>query len=103
MASGRPDTRIATATCPRKEERRVRNESDRDERSWLLEGVMGGFKHLEDSQTRRAVVDRGLILHDAVGEVLQLDLQRLRLLDLGRPDVARPVTHQQVVDALSVG
>src|SRR5687767_9058028 len=59
--------------------------------SSLLQGLVGRFEQFDHSKTSGAVVEGDLILHDAVGEISELELQSLGLVHFRRPDVARPI------------
>src|SRR5688572_7082242 len=68
-----------------------------------LQRPIGRFQNLDDPQAGRAVVDGGLAVHDAVEEVLEFHLQGLGLLDARRPDIARAITHEELVDVVTAG
>src|SRR5258706_14553159 len=81
----------AVARVQRKEGVRLRSGSQRDEFAPFLQRPLSGFEQPHDPQTRLTVVRRRAVVADAVDKVLQLDFQRLGLLDLGGPHFALPM------------
>ena len=73
----------------------------RNDLAALGERAVGGLEHPDHAQAGLAVVERRRAARDAVEEVGELRLQRLGLVHLRRPHVARAVAHEQVVDALA--
>src|SRR5882672_2541285 len=80
-----------------------RGSSETNQPTLRLEGLLRGFEQPHHAQARRAVVDGRLVLHHAIEEIPELDLQRFGRIDLRRPDVAGAIADEQVVESLAVG
>ena len=57
----------------------------RDDPAALLQRLLGRLEQPDDAQAGGAVVDRRLVVQDAVDEVVELDLQRFGLLAPSAP------------------
>ena len=77
--------------------------AERNDLAAFGERPVGRLEHPDHAQPGLAVVERRRAARDAVEEVGEFRLQRLGLVHLRRPDVARAVAHEQVVDALLAG
>ena len=65
----------------------IRGNADEIAHSWTTLPFFGadvrGFEHPHDAQARHSVVERILVVHDAVHEVIDFHLERFHLLNCG--------------------
>src|SRR6266853_96398 len=91
-----------TAECGTDRSRSAPKRSlQRDELASILQRLFGRFKELNHLQAGFTVVGRCPVVHDAVKEVVEFDLERFRLLHLWCPHITRAVADQQVIQTLA--
>src|SRR6266550_9294283 len=98
LEPGQAECSPSKPSCPA---RSGRTALQADQLSLFADRGFGSFEHLHNAEPRVAIVERSLVVCDAVGEVIQFHAECFQLFNPRRPHIAGTIAYKKIPDSFA--